>query len=296
MGVMWLTILQRILFSLAVLLLCGLAFLGGTLVARSNRPDARPLELPSAATRQDNRVKELIEDALAARFAGNHREALKLFDAASAEDPAFEGLDYQRGLTFLFDGDIAAAEEAANVSLGKKEEEANAYALLVMCAAAHAASGETTDSEKVGRWAVNSRAKDPLGPFVHYAMGEYSRAVGQPLAAVDHYRRALERVSATDSYLVATVKAGLSGIRLGQDVDASDFISDSDQRNLPPEQLFFAAAHALRRGDNAEAEAFLARAQKVVQKETFDTLLKDSFFQDYFPEGRLHDPQPETSP
>ena len=291
MVAMWLTILQRILFSLALMFLCGIAFLVGAFVARSNAPDSRPLELPQTPAEQAREAKLLIEGALAARFEGDNREALRLFDQAAASDPSLKGLDYQRGLTFLFDGDFASAENAANTALGKKEDEAEAYALLVMCAAGRAAAGETTDPAKVREWADNSRAKDPLGPFVHYAMGEYTRAIGQPRAAVEHYRKALERVSAADSFLVATVKAGLSGLRLRQDSDPKPVMPAITDENVPPEWLFFAAGEALLQGDRTAAKAFLARAEKVVRPEIFAALLKDSFFQDYLPEGIPNDPQ-----
>jgi hypothetical protein len=122
-------------------------------------------------------------------------------------------------------------------------------------------------------------------------MGEYTRAIGQPRAAVEYYRRALERVSAADSFLVATVKAGLSGLRLRQDTDAKPVMPALDDGNVPPEWLFFAAGEALLEGDKATAEAFLARAKKVVRPEIFAALLQDSFFQDYLPEGIPNDPQ-----
>ena len=291
MVAMWLTVLRRILFSFALLLLCGVAFLAGAFVARSNAPDSRPLELPQIPAEQVRRAKQLIEEALAARFEGDNKEALRLFDEATAADPSLKGLDYQRGLTFLFDGDFLSAENAANISLGKSEEEANAYALLVMCAAARAGAGETTDTAQVEERAGKSRTKDPLGPFVHYAMGEYTRAIGQPRSAVEHYRKALERVSAADSFLVATVKAGLSGLRLRQDTDAKPVMPALDDGNVPPEWLFFAAGEALLQGDKGTAGAFLVRAQKVVRPEIFAALLKDSFFQDYLPEGIPNDPQ-----
>ena len=291
MVAMWLIVLRRILFSLALLLLCGVAFLAGIFAARSNAPDSRPLELPQTPAEQVRRAKQLLEDALAARFEGDNKEALRLFDEAIAADPSLEGIDYQRGLTFLFDGDFISAENAANASLEKGEEESEAYALLVLCAAARAGAGETTDTAQVEEWAGKSRAKDPLGPFVHYAMGEYTRAIGQPRAAVEHYRKALERVSAADSFLVATVKAGLAGLRLRQDTDPKPVMPALDAENVPPEWLFFSAGEALLDGDKATAAAFLARAQKVVRPEIFTALLKDSFFQDYLPEGILNDPQ-----
>ena len=293
---MWLTVLQRVLYAMALLFVCAAAFVAGVFVARINAPDTRPLELPETPPAQVRQAKQWIEDALAARFEGNNKEALELFNRAAAADPSLKSLDYQRGLTFLFDGDFASAENAANAALGKKEDEANAYALLVMCAAARAAAGEKTDSAKVEEWTAQSRAKDPLGPFVHYAMGEYLRTVGKPREAVEYYRKALERVSGADSFLVATVKAGLSGIRLGQNTGSKGFMPSINDENIPPEWLFFAAGDALLRGDKPTAQAFLERAKKVVQPEIFAALLKDSFFQDFLPEGIPNDPQRPDPP
>ena len=291
MGAMRLTLLRRILLVIAVLFLCVIGFFAGVLGARMKASDERPLEPAKTPPDQVRQAKQLVEDALAARFEGNNSEALKLFDEASTADPSLKGLDYQRGLTFLFDGDVASAEKAANASLRKKEQEANAYSLLVVCAATRAAAGETTDSAKVETWAAESRAKDPLNSFVHYAMGEYLRATKQPRAAVERYRKAQERVSAADSYLVATVKAGLSALRLRQNSGPKQFMPQIGDDSVPPEWLFLAAGEALLQGDQQAAVAFLTRARGVVRPEIFAALLKDSFFQDYLPEGIPNDPQ-----
>jgi len=291
MGAMWLTVLRRILFSLALLFLCGVAILAGAWVARLNGPDTRPLELPVIPPEQMRRARELVEAALAARFAGDNDKALQLFDEAKAADSSLQGLDYQRALTQFFAGRFGEAEASAQTSLIAGLETANAKALLVLCAAARAAAGETTDPRQVADWAASARSADPLSPFVHYALGEYARATSQPREAVEHYRRALERVSGADSFLVATVKAGLSGLRLRQDTDPKPVMPSLSDNNIPPEWLFFAAGESLLEGDRATAGAFLARAKTVVRPEIYAALLKDSFFQDYLTEGISHDPQ-----
>lgn len=288
---MWLRKLRRILFSLALLFLCIVGFAAGWWVSKSNQQTLRPLELPSIPAEEAKRARALVEEALTARFEGRNGKAVELLDEAALADPSLTGLDFQRGLAFFFDGNFDSAEAAAKVSLAKNDGAAGAYALLVMCAAGRAARGETTDPRQVEEWARSARAKDPLAPFVHYAMGEYARAVGQPREAVEHYRRALERVSAADSYLVATVKAGLSGLRLGQDSDPKPVMPSIADENVPPEWLFFAAGQALLDGDPETARVFLERARKVVRPEIFSALLKDSFFQDFLPEGMLTDPQ-----
>lgn len=293
---MWLGVLRTILYTLAALTLCAVAFVAGILVARQTVRPPGPLELPTTPPEQAEHAKDLVEKALAARFAGDNAKAIRLFDEAAAADDSLKGLDYQRGICFLQQADFAEAETAANASLAKNEETANAYALLIMCAAGRARAGEKTDPKQVEAWLRDSRAKDPLAPAVHYAMGEYLRAVGQPREAVLSYRKALERVSAADSYLVATVKAGLAGMRLGQHADPKPVMPSITDENVPPEWLFFAAGEALLDGDKATAQAFLGRAQKVVRPEIFTALLKDSFFQDYLPEGIPKDPQLSDPP
>jgi len=288
---MWLGVLRTILYTLAALTVCAVAFVAGIFVARQTVRPPGPLELPVTPTEQVNRAKELIEEALAARFEGDNTKAIELFGEAATLDSSLKGLDYQRGLSFLFSGDFPNAEAAANASLAEGEEAANARALLIMCAAGRARAGETTDPKQVEEWFGQARAKDPLSSFVHYAMGEYNRAIGQPRAAVDNYRRALERVSAADSYLVATVKAGLSKLRLRQTSDPKPVMPSIDDPALPPEELFFAAAQALINEDTGTARAFLDRAEKVVRPEIFSALLRDSFFQDFLPEDRVNDPQ-----
>lgn len=288
---MWLQTLQRILFGIAVLLLCGVGFFAGGLVAKSQVGGMRPLELPVTSPEDVKRARALAEEALAARFDGDNPRALQLFGDASLADPSFAGMEYQRGLTLLFSGDFAGAEEAAGVSLSRKEAVADSHALLVMCAARRAAAGETTDPAKVADWAEKAKLADPIAPFIHYALGEYARATGHPAEAVEHYRKALDRVSSSDSYLVAGVKAGLSGIRLQQSTGAKFVMPKEKGDSVPPEDLFFAAAQALLDGDKVVAVTCLERARNVVSPEVFSALMKDSFFQDFLPEGSLQDPQ-----
>ena len=293
---MWLTRLRRILYSLALLLVCGAAFILGMLYSRPSSPDWRPLELPvtvsaPAASGETPGAPDLIEEALAARFAGEHGKALQLFDRAAAVEPSPAGLQYQRGLEFFFAGRLSEAEAAARLSVEAGEMEARSYALLVMCAAARSAKGESTDPTQVEEWAAKARTKDPLDSFVHYAMGEYSRAIGQPGQAVEHYRKALQRVSVSDALLMATVKAGLSDLRLNQAVGPEFVIPDLADESIPPEQLYFAAALALLGNDPQTAAAFLQRAREVLPPDVSSALLKDSFFQDYLPAHMLFGPQ-----
>jgi len=110
--------------------------------------------------------------------------------------------------------------------------------------------------------------------------------------ALGNYQKALERVSKSDSIMVATVKAGLSGIRLQQGVGPDVVVPSLQDKVIPPEWLFFAAADALLKGDKATAQAFLERARGVLPPDLFKALLDDSFFQDYMPDGMVINPQP----
>lgn len=288
---MWLQTLQRILFGTAVLLLCGVGFFVGGLVAKSQVGNLRPLELPVTSAEDAKRARVLAKEALAARFDGDNAKALQLFGDASLADSSFAGMEYQRGLTLLFSGDFAGAEEAAEVSLSRKEAVADSQALLVMCAAGRAAAGETTDPAKVADWAEKAMLADPIAPFIHYALGEYARATGHPAEAVEHYRKALDRVSSSDSCLVIGTKAGLSGVRLQQNTGVKFVMPNENGDSVPPEALFLAAAQALLDGDKVVAVTYLEQARNVVSPEVFSALMKDSFFQDFLPEGSLQDPQ-----
>jgi len=288
---MWLDVLRNVLYALAALTLCAVAFAAGIFTARHTVRPPAPTETLQTPPEQREEARQQVEDALAARFTGDNAKAIGLFDQAAATDPSFKGLDFQKGVSFLQMGDFAKAEAAANASLEKGEETANANALLIMCATGRIRAGEKVDSARVEEWARQARTKDPLAPFVHYAMGEYSRAIGQPRDAVDHYRKALERVSAADSLLVSTVKAGLAGIRLEQNTGGEVIAAEVDLSSLPPEELFFGAARSLLAGDTERAKVLLERAREVLRPEVFSALIRDSFFQDFLPEGIVSDPQ-----
>ena len=289
---MWLSVLRRTLLSMALVLLAAAAFFAGVLAAaRTGQRDTRPLELPTTGVEQARQARAWAEEALTERFNGDHDKALGFFDQAAAADPQFRGLHLQRGLTQFFAGRFAEAEAAARTSLAAKEETADAYALLVLCAASRAAAGEATDKAQIEEWTEKSRGADPLSSFIHYARGEYARATGESGEAVEYYRKALERVPPTDCFLASTVKAGLSRLRLRQAFDPKPFMPSLSDQNIPPEWLFFAAAQALLDGDPETARAWLARAKGVVRPEIFSALLKDSFFQDYLPDANFSDPQ-----
>jgi tetratricopeptide (TPR) repeat protein len=290
---MWIETLRKLLLALAGLFLAGLAFMAGVYASQKTAPRPMPAADAQKGAQQVRVARERVEEALAARFAGDQRKALDLFASAAEADSSLQGLDYQRGLSLLELGETAAAAEAAQRSLSRGEEEANAYALLVLCEAARASTGRPAASpEEVLALADKGRTADPLNPAPYYALAEFFRAVGQPALALGNYQKALERVSKSDSIMVATVKAGLSGIRLQQGVGPDVVVPSLQDKVTPPEWLFFAAADALLKGDKATAQAFLERARGVLPPDLFKALLDDSFFQDYMPDGMVPNPQP----
>lgn len=278
---MWLVRLQQILFGLMLMLLGAVGFAAGVWTAKSSVRPARSLSLPSVPHEEAQRARKLLEEALTARFDGDNRKALQLLDDAGRADPSLLGLEYQRGLTFLFDGDFSAAEESAKTSLSRKEALADSYALLVMIAAGRAAAGQASDPAQVAEWAEKARQADPLAPFIHYARGEYARAIGQPAEAVGHFHKALERVSPADSYQMATIKTGLSDLRTSPSDGPKIAVLPSGESLPPPEQLVFAAGQALLDGDRTGADALLKRARDAMKPETFSAVSQDSFFQDF---------------
>jgi tetratricopeptide (TPR) repeat protein len=232
----------------------------------------------------------------AARFAGEYGAALEKLEEARRLHAGMRGLDYQFALTHLELEDYAAAEQSTQRSIERDEETSNAQALrgLILLEKARAAGAVSAEGPEILARLQESRLTDPLNPMPLYIMGEFYRADGKPELAVDAYRRALDRVSKTDSFLVTTVKAGLAGLRLNyRDGDPPLKLQDINGV-LPPEQLFFGAADALLRGDRGAAAGYLREVRTRMPEEVFQALLQDSFFQDYLPPGILNDPQPSS--
>jgi tetratricopeptide (TPR) repeat protein len=293
---MWLEILRAALYGLLVLLLAALAFVGGVFVAKETAKEPVVFAEEPVPSESRRLAREHVEAALASRFAGRHQEALASLDRARSENTKMRGLDYQFALTHLDLRDFEAARTAALRSAKKDEETSNAHALVALIALERARDGGSIEEvraeilENIQR----SREIDPLNPMPHYVLAEFQRAAGQPELAVDSYRRALERVSKTDSIMVSTVKAGLAGLRLHHEPDAPPLKLHSVNGIYPPEQLFFGAADALLRGDRAAAENFLRQAKGRLPAPLFDALLQDSFFQDFLPGGMLSDPSKDV--
>jgi tetratricopeptide (TPR) repeat protein len=293
---MFLRVLRMTLYGLLVLLLAAGAFFAGRWLAT---PKAAPaVALPAAVVVPEKRdaAKNFVEAALAARFRGDVRGALELLEAARNEDAALPGLDYQFGLTYLELQDYDAAEAAARRSVERGEELANAYALSGWVALKKARRTQSLEGagDAVMGSVASSRAADPLSPAPFYVLAEYYRSVGRPGSAVEAYQRALERVSKIDSMMMATVKAGLSGLRLHHTPGQPALEPAKFQGAVPPEQYFFAAADALLRGDRETAITYLSKVRVRIPGPLFEALLKDSFFQDYLGSATIPDPHPET--
>lgn len=284
---MWLDVLRAVLYGMLVLFLAGIAFVGGVLVAKKTEKEPFVPVVEEVAPEKRKMVRDLVEVALAERFAGRHQEALEYLQQAREQDDTLRGLDYQFALTHLDLRDFAAARSAARASIAKDEETSNAHALVALIALEQARAEGSADAvrEEVLQSVQQSRETDPLNPMPHYAAAEFYRFAGQPELAVDAYRRALERVSKSDSIMVSTVKAGLAGLRLHHEAGSPPLKLQSVNGIHPPEQLFFGAADALLRGDQAAAKNFLTQARERLPKPLFEALMQDSFFQDYLPDG-----------
>lgn len=102
---------------------------------------------------------------------------------------------------------------------------------------------------------------------------------------MEAYRKALQRVAKSDGVIISTVKAGLAGLRMNQQTSGPPLSTPRVAGVSPPEQLFFAAADALLRGDTPAALGFLREARGRVSDPVYKALLQDSFFQDYLPTG-----------
>jgi len=299
MGGMWLYVLRSILFGMVVLMLAGIALVAGIITARKTEESPPPPILSEVPPEQRAAARELLEQALAARLTGSHREALAKLEEARAQNVGMRGLEYQFGVTYLELDEYALADDAARRSVDRGEEKSNAQALRGWILLEKSRANGTVaaqGAEILARLEV-ARATDPLNPMPLYLMGEYYRADGQPGLAVDAYQRALERVSKTDSFLVTTVKAGLAGLRLNYQANRPPLKLRVINGVLPPEQLFFGAADALLRGDNAAAAGHLREVKTRIPEEVLQALLQDSFFQDYLDPSIITDPsQPAAQP
>jgi tetratricopeptide (TPR) repeat protein len=292
-GGMWLKALRYPLYAAAVLALAAGSFMAGALVGRrvniSNAPEVL-VEWPAV---QHGRARVFFEAAMASRFAGRHREALDRFGRARLLDPGLRGLDYQFGLTYLDLGDYEAAEASARRAVERDEERGSALALSAMVTVEKAREqGRLQTMDEVVAAQVQAAGEaDPLNPMPLYVLAEFHRLRGRPESAVVAYQQALERVAKTDSLLVSTVKAGLSGLRLHHQPGANQLKQNRINGVLPPEQLFFGAADALLRRDQEAAAGYLREVRTQLPEDLFEALLQDSFFHDHLPAGILADPR-----
>lgn len=275
-------LLRKFLMGILATVVAGAFFILGMIAATmvGEKPAATLAEVESASHAS---ARNSVEAALASRFFGQHREALQHLEEARRWDPALRGLDYQFALTYLDLGEYGQSEDKVQRSLRKNEEISNAYALSAMIALAkaraHGSSAEARDS--VMKNVQAARVTDPLNPMPHYVLAEFYRSTGHPDLAVTAYRRALERVSKSDSILMTTVKAGLAGLRSNHHLTDPPLEPVMKNGAASPEQFFFAAADALLRNDQERAMAYLKQVRQQVSEDDFEYLVGDPFFQDY---------------
>lgn len=287
--------LTIILAAVVTLIAAAVLFVGGTWAGKKAVAKSAPVVVDTVAPEDLEKAKAFVEAALSSRFEGRHREALQFLEEARRLDAGLRGLDYQLGLTHFDLGDSMAAEALCRRSLSRDEEAGNAHALLALIAleSARAAGAPDSAEQAVLEGFQSSREADPLNPAPHYVLAEFYRATGRPDLALESYRRALERASPSDSILVATIKAGLSGLRLNHSASSPAFEPQVVDGETPPEQLFFGAADAALRGDKDKAAGYLEKAKQRVPGPVFDALLKDPLFEDYLAPGTV---SPDTDP
>ena len=164
---MWLEVLRAVLYGMVVLMLAGLAFVAGVFTARKleKPPMVKIVEEVPAADREA--ARESVEAALAARFAGNHREALRLLEDARRLDPGMRGLSYQFALTHLDLDDYEQAEASARRSVERDEETSNAQALRgwILLEKARAEGNVAAKGAEILARLRESRETDPLNPM-----------------------------------------------------------------------------------------------------------------------------------
>jgi tetratricopeptide (TPR) repeat protein len=286
---MSLDVLRSILLGLLVVLLAGTAFVVGRVTGGGGKAARSGADVVHVSAENRAKSAALVESALAERFVGRHREALDHLREARQLDPNLRGVEYQIGLTHLDLGEHDLAVSAAERSIEREEETANARVLaaMAMMRRAPAAAMTAVERAKILEYLGQARSDDPLSPAPPYALGEYYRAVGDPQAAGEAYQRALERTAKMDNVLICTVKAGLAGIRLDSRREGAPFRASRVAGVIPPEQLFFGAADALLRGDTSSARALLEEARQRLPADVYRALLQDTFFQDYIPPGLL---------
>ena len=126
---MWLDVLRSVLYGMVVVMLAGVALVAGIITAKKTEKPP-PLSLvKEVPPEQRAAARELVEQALAARLAGNHDEALARLEEARAQDPGMRGLEYQFALTYLDLGQYGPADDAAQRSVDRGEEKSNAQAV-----------------------------------------------------------------------------------------------------------------------------------------------------------------------
>jgi tetratricopeptide (TPR) repeat protein len=269
---------QQAFLILAIILLLGLSFFGGTklnyvkyLLASRNAPklEQNTNRYPGIA------AEELVKQALAAERAGQWQDAVERFMAAKNKDLRYRGILFRVGKIVYDHRDFDAADKAFEraIAFGENLEAANFYRGLIAVRRRNLPAAEQFFEAAV-----------TAAPFVsdyHYYWGEALRLDLKPEQSLPHYEQAILLARTDQDAAVGQFKIRMAKIEAAEGSSvAAELATKERAGSLSVDWLMTAAALQLRGGHVDSAGQLILQARSGNAPGLFASCVNDFYFQD----------------
>ena len=221
----------------------------------------------------NDRVLATINKALKDEKAGDLDVARRAYNEAVARRVGLPGAEYRLALLAIQRGDIVDADLHLVHSTKAGEMVAGCDYIRATFAGSQGNFGEA------GRQLEGATRAEPFNGKWYFCWGECLRRQGKPQAALTALQQALDRPFSRDEGNLYFFKLGLAQIEAG---GGEEFNASLDQhlqqKGVSGDWLLLAAARELDHAAYPAAAEYLAKAEKVMTPDLFESRVQDYFF------------------
>ena len=245
-----------------------------TTVSTSKSPTARGKPGPTPEAEVSEETLHLANLALEVIQQGDLKKASDLLARARRQGVVLPGLNYQAALLAFNQGQAQEADNLLERSIAANEAVSDCWYLRANATFFTANPGQAAEDFEQAIYAT------PFSPRFYFFRAECLRRNGNTVAAVGQFQQALRcRPNSSDTELIL-FKIGLTKIETNTDLIFKTELHDRlSQEPVSGDTLLLAAAEAISRNEFAEAADDLRRAAVDLPSRTFQSRVRDYFFQ-----------------
>lgn len=277
---------RAVTIPLLVLMACNLFMLvlGFWLGQSASSGDDQQVINPPPVPGINGKAMEKANAALAVEKSGDIKAAEQLYNDAVQNSVVLPGTEYRLAMLALQRKDQTAAEVHMVHSMNSGEFVAPILYLRAF------AAGQKGDFAEASNDLEAATHAEPFTARYYFFEGETLRREGNPRAAINCLLQALNRAYSSEEGDLYIFKLGLAQIESGSGDDFNAALAEHlQQQPVPGDWLLLAAAQDMDRAAYPAAVEHLKAAEHVLPLATFNSRVRDYFFQ-------THAQQAEAAP